>query len=138
MNKMILKKKTIIDAIEYLQNEYPGTEIIKNIQSTGEIVLSVEGENYLYDEFYINTSPKTLKITYVDRIKARERFNRNYYVITEKLMRSGLSLYTSSQVSGYTSPGDVRIEQYRGRYGEGVKLIFYYTSRNSICEYWVY
>lgn len=136
MNKMILKKKTITEAIEYLQNEYPGTEIIKNIQSTGIIVLSIEGENYLYDEFYINTSPYTGKINYVERIKSCDRFNRNYYVITEKLQRNGLYLYASAQVSGYTSPGDVRVEQYKGRYGEGVKIIFHYTSRNSICEYW--
>lgn len=136
MNKMVLKNKTIVEAIEFLKKEYPGTEIVKNIQSSGEIVLSIEGENYLYDEFYLNTSPKTLKINFVDRITAYERFNRNYYVITEKLSRKGLYLYTSAQVSGYTSPGDVRIEQYKGRYGEGVKIIFHYTSRNSICEYW--
>lgn len=136
MNKMALKGKSIMEAIRFLQEEYPGTEIVKNIQSTGEIVLSVEGENYLYDEFYVNTSRYTGKINYVDRIKAHDRFDRNYYIITEKLQRSGLYLYTSSQINGYTSPGDVRIENYTGRYGEGVKVIFHYSSRNSICEYW--
>lgn len=136
MNKMTLKGKTIMEAIRFLQEEYPGTEIVKNIQSTGEIVLSVEGENYLYDEFYVNTSRYTGKINYVDRIKVHDRFNRNYYIITEKLQRSGLFFYTSSQINGYTSPGDVRVEQYKGRYGEGVKIIFHFTSRNSICEYW--
>lgn len=136
MNKMVLKNKTLVEAIEFLKEEYPGTEIVKNIQSTGEIVLSVEGGNYLYDEFYINTSRYTCKINYVDRIKSCDRFNRNYYIITEKLQRNGLYLYSSAQVSGYTSPGDVRIESYKGRYGEGVKIIFHYSSRNSICEYW--
>ena len=137
MNKMVLKNKTLVEAIEFLKEEYPGTEIVKNIQASGEIVFSIEGENYLYDEFYVNMSPKTLKINYVDRIKPYERFNRNYYVITDKLSRKGLGLYTSAQVNGYTRPGDVRIEPYNGRYGIGVKLIFNYTSRNSICEYWV-
>lgn len=136
MNKMVLKGKTIAEAINFLQYEYPHADIVKNIQSNGEVVLSVEGENYLYDEFYVNTSPYTGKINYVDRIKAPDRFNINYYVITEKLHRRGLYLYTSAQVNGYISPGDVRIEEYNGRYGEGVKIIFNYTSRNSICEYW--
>lgn len=137
MNKMVLKNKTLVEAIEFLKEEYPGTEIVKNIQASGEIVLSIEGENYIYDEFYVNTSPKTLKIKYVDRIKAYERFNRNYCIITEKLQRSGFYLYTCAQISGYTTPGDVRIEEYKGRYGKGVKLIFHYSSRNSICEYWI-
>lgn len=136
MNKTTLKGKTIMEAISLLQEEYPGTEIVKNIQSTGEVVLSVEGENYLYDEFYVNTSRYTGKINYVDRIKSAARFNRNYYVITENFSRYGLHLYTSSQINGYTRPGDVRIENYKGRYGEGVKIIFHYSSRNSICEYW--
>ena len=136
MNKMVLKGKSIMEAIRFLQEEYPSTEIVKNIQSTGEIVLSVEGENYLYDEFYVNTSKYTGKINYVDRIKANDRFNRNYYIITERLQRQGLYLYKSSQTNGYTSPGDVKIEHYYGIYGEGVKVIYHYTSRNSICEYW--
>ena len=109
MNKMVLKGKTIAEAMHFLADEYPGTEIVKNIQSTGEVVLSIEGENYLYDEFYVNTSRYTGKINYVDRIKAADRFNRNYYITTERLQRQGLYLYKSSQINGYTSPGDVKI-----------------------------
>ena len=136
MNKMVLKNKTLVEAIEFLKDEYPGTEIVKNIQSTGEVVLSIQGENYLYDEFYVNTSQYTGKINYVDRIKAADRFKHNYYITIERLLRQGLYLYKTSQINGYTSPGDVKIEHYYGIYGEGVKVIFHYTSRNSICEYW--
>ena len=41
MNKMVLKGKTIAEAMHFLADEYPGTEIVKNIQSTGEVVLSI-------------------------------------------------------------------------------------------------
>ena len=137
MKKMLLSGKTIAEAISFLQEEYPGSEIVQNKQSTGEIVLSVEGENYLYDEFYVKTSRYTGKINHIDRMKAHDRFDRNYYIISEKLNRHGLYLYTFAQVSGYTRLGDVRIEQYKGQYGVGVKVIYHYSSRNSICEYWI-
>lgn len=136
MNKMSLKGKTIMEAIIFLQEEYPYARIVKTIQRNGEIIISVESLDYLYDEFYIDINPKTLKINCVDRIKAFDRFYKNYCKIADRLRSQGFYLYKSSQINGYTSPGDVRIENYKGRYGEGVKIIFHYSSRNSICEYW--
>lgn len=137
MNKMTLKGKTIMEAISFLQEEYPYAEIVKTIQRNGEITISVQSIDYLYDEFYIDINPKTLKINCVDRIKAFDRFYKNYCKIADHLRTHGFCLYKSSQINGYTRPGDVRIENYKGRYGEGVKVIFHYTSRNSICEYWI-
>lgn len=137
MRKNDLMKKTLVEVHEFLMNEYPGFEIAKSINDiTGEVTYSVEGSDYLADEFYLNTNPKTGLVNFVGRISSNERFIRNYALKHNRLVSLGYTLVKTSFISGYTPRGDIIIEEYKGKYGNGYKIYFNHSTRLSYCEYW--